>query len=197
MSVVIVDTGCANLASVGFAFDRLGIANTITADAKTIISAERIIVPGVGSAPFAMAQLSKRGLVDVLKSLTQPVMGICLGMQLLFESSEEGSIKGLGLMDENITKLNTGKLPSPHMGWNTLSSVKNDPLLKDVRDGDYVYFVHSYAAPIGPYTLASSAHGSSFSAVIRKDNIYGCQFHPERSGKTGAKILDNFARLRT
>ena len=195
MSVVIVDTGCANLASVGFAFDRLGIANTITADAQTITSATRVIVPGVGSAPFAMAQLSKRGLVGVLKSLTQPVMGICLGMQLLFKSSDEGDVKGLGLIDEKITKLDTGALPSPHMGWNTLSSVKNDPLLKGVGDGDYVYFVHSYAAPLGPYTLASCAHSSAFSAVIRKDNIYGCQFHPERSGQTGAKILDNFARL--
>jgi len=197
MSIVIIDTGCANLASVQYAFERLGVEPLIT-DAPDIISAaERVVLPGVGSAPFAMKSINAKGLKPVLQSLTQPVIGICLGMQLLFETLEEGGekVEGLGLVPGSIKALDTDNLPSPHMGWNTLSPVKNDPLLKDVSDGDFAYFVHSYAARISESTLAKTNYGTGFSAIVRKDNVWGCQFHPERSSKTGAKILQNFLDL--
>lgn len=195
MGVVIVDTGCANLASVGFAFDRLGIANQVTRDADIIQNAERVILPGVGSAAYAMQSLKERDLITVLKNLTIPVLGICLGMQLLFEKSTEGNVQGLGLINGTVSKLDTSNYPSPHMGWNTLENVSDDPLLAGISNGGYVYFVHSYAAPISQTTLATTQHGTTFSAVVRKGNVYGCQFHPERSGKTGARILENFARM--
>lgn len=195
MEIVIVDTGCANLASVGFAFDRLGANKTITQDIETIQKADRIILPGVGSAPYAMAQLKDRKLINVLQNLTQPIMGICLGMQLLFSFSDEGDVAGLGMVRGRVQDLDTEGLPSPHMGWNTFENIQDDPLLDGVTAGDHAYFVHSFAVPVGTYTLASSTHGTAFSAVVRQDNIYGCQFHPERSGKTGARILENFLKV--
>ncbi len=195
--LAIVDTGCANLASVGFAFERLGARKVITRDLDIIKSASHVVLPGVGAMPYAMEQLKVRGLVDVLRTLSQPLMGICLGMQLLFEASEEGNTAGLGLMDGKIKLMDTGGLPAPHMGWNTLENLANDPLLAGVNEGDYVYFVHSYAAPVSGETLATSRYGERFSAVIRQGNIYGCQFHPERSGKVGAKILENFLKVKS
>ena len=198
MSLVIVDTGCANLASVKYAFERLGAAPIISDAADVITSADRVVLPGVGSAPFAMQSINAKSLKPVLQSLKQPVIGICLGMQLLFEKLEEGgdTVDGLGLVDGTIASLDTGKLPSPHMGWNTLSPVKSDPLLEGVTDGEFAYFVHSYAAEISDATLATSDYGSPFSAIVRKGNVWGCQFHPERSSKTGAKILKNFLDIK-
>lgn len=194
MSLVIVDTGCANLASVSYAFERLGVVPIVSDDADLITSAERVILPGVGSAPFAMHNIEAKNLKPVLTSLTQPVMGICLGMQLLFDRLEEGgvSVEGLGLVNGAVTKLETGDLPAPHMGWNTLTPVKDDPLLNGVTDGDFAYFVHSFAASVSESTLVKSKYGSPFSAVVRQGNVWGCQFHPERSSKTGAQILKNF-----
>lgn len=195
MDIVIVDTGCANLASVGFAFDRLGANKIITQDVEVIQKAERVILPGVGAAPYAMEQLKIRGLIKVLQNLKQPVMGICLGMQLLFDRSDEGNVAGLGLVKGQVQDLDTQSLPSPHMGWNSLESLQISPLLDGVTEGDHAYFVHSYAVPVDSYTLASSTHGTPFSAIVRQGNIYGCQFHPERSGKTGARILENFLKV--
>lgn len=194
MSLVIVDTGCANLASVSYAFERLDASPVISDDAVVIKAAERVVLPGVGSAPFAMRNIEAKQLKPVLRGLTQPVIGICLGMQLLFERLEEGGdkVEGLGLVTGAVTELETGNLPSPHMGWNTLTPVKDDPLLKDVNAGDFAYFVHSFAAPVSDATLAQAEYGSLFSAVVRQDNVWGCQFHPERSSKTGAQILKNF-----
>lgn len=194
MSLVIVDTGCANLASVNYAFERLGCVPVITDDAEIIKSADRVVLPGVGSAPFAMENIQAKNLKPVLKSLSQPVIGICLGMQLLFETLEEGgkTVDGLGLVKGSVSKLDTGDLPTPHMGWNTLTPVKNDPLLKGVQAGEFAYFVHSFAASISEATLAKAEYGSSFSAMVRQGNVWGCQFHPERSSKTGAQILKNF-----
>ena len=194
MSLVIVDTGCANLASVKYAFERLGVEPIISDVADVITAADRVVLPGVGSAPFAMQSINAKSLKPVLKSLRQPVIGICLGMQLLFETLEEGgdTVKGLGLVDGGITSLDTGSLPSPHMGWNTLTPVKSDPLLKDVTEGEFAYFVHSFAAEVSDATLATSQYGAAFSAIVRKNNVWGCQFHPERSSKTGARILKNF-----
>ncbi len=194
MSLVIVDTGCANLASVKYAFERLGTTPLISDDAGVISAADRVVLPGVGSAPFAMRNIDAKRLKPVLRGLIQPVIGICLGMQLLFETLEEGGdkVEGLGLVTGSVTELDTGDLPSPHMGWNTLTPVKEDPLLKDVSAGDFAYFVHSFAAPVSDATLASAEYGSPFSAIVRQRNVWGCQFHPERSSKTGAQILKNF-----
>ena len=194
--LAIVDTGCANLASVGFAFERLGARKVITSDAAIIKAADHVILPGVGAMPYAMKQLEARGLVEVLRSLTQPLMGICLGMQLLLDGSDEGGAAGLGLVDGTVKLMDTGGLPTPHMGWNTLENLADDPLLADVNIGDYVYFVHSYAASVSGETLATSSYGERFSAVIRRGNIYGCQFHPERSGQVGAQILENFLKVK-
>jgi glutamine amidotransferase len=197
MSLVIVDTGCANLASVSYAFERLGASAVITDEAEVLTSAERIVLPGVGSAPFAMRNIDAKKLKSVLQSLTQPVIGICLGMQLLFETLEEGgeTVDGLGLVKGAVTELDTGDLPAPHMGWNTLTPLKDDPILKGVTEGDFAYFVHSFAAAISDATLVSSEYGSPFSAIVRQNNVWGCQFHPERSSKTGAQILKNFLDL--
>ena len=195
MGLVIVDTGCANLASVGFAFERLGATHEITQDPEIIYGADRVIIPGVGSSGYAMDQLRQRELIPVLQNLVQPVMGICLGMQLIFDRSSESDVPCLGLIDGSVDLLDTGANPSPHMGWNTLENIASDPLLDGVSAGDYVYFVHSYAAPITSKTIAQCEYGTRFSAIVKQGNVYGCQFHPERSGETGAKILENFLKV--
>lgn len=197
MSLIIVDTGCANLSSVVFAFERIGVSAEITDVPERIMSAERVILPGVGSAPYAMAQIRRKNLVSVLQNVTQPMLGICLGMQILFESLSEGGgrIDGLGLVPGHVELLDTQGLPSPHMGWNTLDILRPHRLLKGLFSGDYAYFVHSYAAPIRVATLARTLYGTEFSAVIAHKNVYGCQFHPERSSRTGATILSNFMDL--
>lgn len=196
--LAIVDTGCANLASVGFAFDRFSADYKVTQDADIIYGADHVLIPGVGSAPYAMNCLRERSLIPVLQNLTQPVMGICLGMQLIFDRSDEvGGSDCLGMVEGNIEEMDTGDLPSPHMGWNTLGVIREDPLLDGVNSGDYAYFVHSFCAPISAKTLASTTYGQSFSAIVKSGNVYGCQFHPERSGATGAKILQNFLRVST
>ena len=197
MSLVIVDTGVANLSSVKFAFDRLGVSAMISDKPEIINTAERVILPGVGAAPYAMKTINAKGLAPVLQSLSQPVMGICLGMQLIFETLEEGGapIQGLGLVPGKIEALDTKGQPSPHMGWNTLIKKSDDPLLEGINDNDYAYFVHSFAAPISDITLASSQYGTPFSAIVRHKNVYGCQFHPERSSRVGAKILENFLKV--
>ena len=194
MSLVIVDTGCANLASVNYAFERLGVSPFISDDAAVIKAAERVVLPGVGSAPYAMRNILAKNLKPVLTDLKQPVIGICLGMQLLFETLEEGGnqVEGLGLVKGGIAKLETGDLPTPHMGWNTLSIVKDDPVLANVQSGEFAYFVHSFAASLSEATLVKAEYGSPFSAIVRQSNVWGCQFHPERSSKTGAQILKNF-----
>ena len=197
MSLVIVDTGVANLASVGFAFERLGVTPITSRNPSVITAAERVIIPGVGAAPLAMKNIKALGLTPVLQRLTQPVMGICLGMQLIFETLDEGGkeTKGLGLVPGRITRLDTGDLPSPHMGWNTLKPLRSDPLLDGIKEGDYAYFVHSFAANISAKTLSSAHYGQDFSAIVRHKNVWGCQFHPERSAETGARILSNFLKV--
>ena len=197
MSLVIVDTGVANLASVKFAFDRLGVSAVISDDPEIITSAARIILPGVGAAPYAMKTINAKGLTPVLQSLKQPILGICLGMQLIFETLEEGGVatQGLGLVPGKVTALDTKSQPTPHMGWNTLTKRSDDPLLEGLNDNDYAYFVHSYAAPVSDITLASCEYGSPFSAIVKHKNVYGCQFHPERSSRVGAKILENFLKV--
>lgn len=197
MSLVIVDTGVANLASVKFAFERMNTDAVISRDACVIDAASHVILPGVGAAPAAMRNIDALELTSVLKARTKPMMGICLGMQLLFEELDEGgqTTQGLGLIAGRISKLDTGDQPSPHMGWNQLSALTNDPVLDGISAGDYAYFVHSFAAPITDHVIAASAYGQEFAAIVRKGNIYGCQFHPERSSATGARILANFLKV--
>jgi glutamine amidotransferase len=196
MDTVIIDSGGANLASLQFAFERLGASTQVTSDANTIRQARRVILPGVGAAADAMQRLRNSGVAELLPTLTQPVLGICLGMQLLFSRSEEGSTDCLGILPETVRRLQPSRgLPVPHMGWNQLAPLREDPILEGISRDDYVYFVHSYAAPMSTVTLATTDYGIPVSAVVRKDNFWGAQFHPERSAGTGARLLANFLRL--
>jgi glutamine amidotransferase len=195
-TVVIVDSGGANLASLGFAFRRLGIRACVTHDARLIARADRVVLPGVGAAGAAMRRLTLLGLIPVLRALRQPVLGICLGMQLLFRRSEEDDAECLGILPQAVGRLDCRPgLPVPHMGWNRLQDLAPDPLIAGIATGDHVYFVHSYAAPVNAHTLASCEYGEVLSAVVRTGNFWGTQFHPERSGPVGARILENFLRL--
>jgi imidazole glycerol-phosphate synthase subunit HisH len=195
-AVVIADTGGANVASLRFAFERLGALTQVTADGSMIASAERVVLPGVGAAGHAMERLRAAGLINVLKTLTQPVLGICLGMQLLYQDSEEGRTKCLGVLPGSVRRIHGAPgRPVPHMGWNQLRPSCEDALLEGITDQDYAYFVHTYAVPVNDETLAETRYGDRLSAVVRKRNFCGAQFHPERSGKTGARLLENFLRL--
>jgi glutamine amidotransferase len=196
VDAVIIDSGGANLASLQFAFERLGARTHVSADAAEIKSAPRVILPGVGSAADAMARLRTNHLAELLPSLTQPVLGICLGMQLLFERSEEGETDCLGILADSVRRLQPMEgRPVPHMGWNQLSPVREDPLLDGIAPSDYVYFVHSFAAPVSDVTLASADYGVTLSAIVRRGNFWGTQFHPERSARVGARVLANFLKL--
>lgn len=214
--VVIIDTGCANLSSVKFALERLGVKPIISAEKEVIASADKVLLPGVGSANNAMQKIKQLDLLDFIPKLTMPVLGICLGMQLLAKLSQESSAdqdytSTLGIIDAEVEKLKTNNLPLPHMGWNTIKFCQNfsqnysqsseksvavNPLFKDIADNSYFYFVHSFAYPNlakqQKYAMASCNYGSDFIAVIAHKNFYGVQFHPERSGAAGAKILANF-----
>ena len=196
--IAIIDSGGANIASVRFALERLGVDSVLTADPAVISVAERVILPGVGAAPVAMAQLARAGLVECIRGLTQPVLGICLGMQLLFERSEEGDTPLLGHVACTCGAFDPGMgLTVPHMGWNRLlpRGEGRHPLLSGVEDGAHVYFVHSYAAPVSADTVASCSYGVDFTALVARGNFMGAQFHPERSGPVGARILGNFLAL--
>ena len=196
MSVVLVDAGGTNIGSVRYALQRLGVDAALTADAERIRSADKVILPGVGAAAPGMARLRELELVEVIRSLTQPVLGVCLGMQLLCEHSEESDTPCLGVIPAEVRRFEeTPELCVPHMGWNQLSPAGAHPLLNHLAEGDWAYFVHSYAVPVGDYTLASCDYGGAFSAVIARGNFHGMQFHPERSAQVGAKLLKNFLEL--
>ena len=201
-STVIVDTGCANLSSVLFAIKRLGFDAQITDDISKITAAEKVILPGVGNAKHAMANIKQKQLMECIQSLTQPVLGFCLGMQLMCSDSVESGvgktdevIPCLDLIPTSVLPLKANGLRLPHMGWNTLTSVIDHPVFAGVNVGDYFYFVHSFAAPVSQYTAASCNYGSDFSAAVIKDNFIGCQFHPERSGANGSRIIKNFLEM--
>lgn len=198
--VVVVDSGGGNVGSVRYALERLGARSILSADPATIASADRVILPGVGAAAPAMARLRERGLVDPIRRLQQPLLGICLGMQLLYESSEEGEVECLGLLPGRITRLPSGPgVRVPHMGWNLLRQRapqdRGDALLAGLGERDQAYFVHSYAAPVTRDTLASARYGIEFTAVAGRGNCYGAQFHPERSAAVGSRLLANFLAL--
>jgi glutamine amidotransferase len=195
MSLAVVDSGGANISSVMHALKRLDVEPVFTADADTIRAADRVILPGVGSAGAAMEQLRKSGLDKVLPQLTQPVLGICLGMQLLFRHSTEEDTPLLEIIDDDIRRLPmVPGLRIPHMGWNAITIDREDELVAGL-DGAWFYFVHSYAAPTGDWTLARSRHGLPFSAIVRQGNFMGAQFHPERSAISGARLLNNFLEM--
>jgi len=196
MSVVLVDAGGTNIGSVRYALQRLGVDAALTADADTIRAADKVILPGVGAAGPGMARLRELGLVDRLRSLTQPVLGVCLGMQLLFAHSEEGDTECLGLIPATVSRFQDRPgLRVPHMGWNRLQARRAHPLLAGMGEDDQAYFVHSYAAPVGEWTLATASYDEPFSAVVARDNFHGMQFHPERSAAVGAQLLKNFLDL--
>ena len=192
MKLVIIDYGAGNIQSIKFAFQRLGVEAVLTNNPQEIINADRVIFPGVGEASSAMTKLWESGLHDVISNLKQPVLGICLGMQLMCNSSEEGSTEGLGIFDTEVVKFNSG-VKIPQIGWNKIENLKGD-LFKDLDD-DFIYLVHSYYAPKTKETVATSFYGLAYSAALQKDNFYGVQFHPEKSGTYGAKILQNFLEL--
>ena len=190
--IVIIDTGCCNLTSLKAALVRLGVPVTVTTKASRILIADRVFLPGVGSAGAAMAALKERDLIDTVKALTQPVLGICLGMQILgLKSEESGGIDTLGILDATVGQLQTNGLTLPHMGWNNIEVTEHTGLFKGL-DGEYFYFVHSFAMNENAYTIARCEYGQKFSAAVRCGNFFGVQFHPERSGKAGAKLLMNF-----
>ncbi len=195
VKVAIIDGGGANIASLRFALARLGVDGVLTADPGTIQSASHVILPGVGAARAAMDRLRQKGLDVVIPRLTQPVMGICLGLQLLFERSEEDDTECLGILEGVVRHFaaEPGR-PVPHMGWNQVAATRPSPLLAGVPDGGYFYFVHSYAAEPGPATVGQAEYGWPFSAVVESRNFIATQFHPERSGPLGARVLDNFLR---
>jgi imidazole glycerol-phosphate synthase subunit HisH len=195
-NVVIIANGGANIASLQFALQRLGTTSAVSANARRIREASHVILPGVGAAAHAMALLRQQNLDSLIASLEQPVLGICLGMQLLFEASEENEAQCLGIIPGRAALLpGDSSRPVPHMGWNTLSIDRPVALLDGVNQNDYAYFVHSYALPRGPETIASSDYGRSFSACVQWRNFFGVQFHPERSAKVGARLMQNFLDL--
>jgi glutamine amidotransferase len=196
IDVAIIDSGGANLASLQFALERLGARSIVTSDLAQIAAAPRVVLPGVGSALAAMQRLTATGVAAQLSQLKQPVLGICLGMQLLFLKSEEGPAQCLGVLPQTVRRLEPKQgRPVPHMGWNRLHIAHQDPLLEGVAENEHLYFVHSYAAPVTATTLATCEYGIEIAAVVRKGNFWGTQFHPERSTKVGARILANFLRL--
>jgi glutamine amidotransferase len=196
IDVAIIDSGGANLASLQFALERLGAHSIVSSDAGVIAGAPRVLLPGVGAAADAMRRLRATGLDRLIPRLQVPLLGVCLGMQLLFEHSSEGDSACLGVLGGRIERLPASPgMPAPHMGWNTLELISDDPLLRGIDPASHLYFVHSYAAPVAATTLAAVRYGSALAAVVRQQNFHGVQFHPERSGAAGARILRNFLTL--
>ena len=193
--IAIVDYKMGNLRSVENALKRLGAEFTVTSDADVIRSADRVLMPGVGNAAEAMENLRNAELVNVIRSLRRPVLGICVGMQVMCRHSEEGDVDCLNLFDARVKRfVPADDLKVPHMGWNTIGNLESK-LFKGIEGGEYVYFVHSYYPELCPDTIATSRHGVMFSAALKYENFYGTQFHPEKSGDVGERIIENFLRL--
>ena len=194
--VAVIDSGGANIASVLFALERLGQSAVLTADRDKIRSSSRVILPGVGAARDAMDRLRQHELVDVIRGLTQPVLGVCLGMQLMLDASEEEDTDCLGLIPGVAAKLQPGPdLPVPNMGWCELQELQPHPIMAGISPGSYCYFVHSYAASVSDYTVASADHTGPFAAIVSHRNFVAAQFHPERSSTAGAQLLKNFLQI--
>jgi glutamine amidotransferase len=193
MRVALINAGGANIGSVLFALQRLGVEATLTGDAQLIREADRVILPGVSTAAMVMGRLRELDLVETLRTLERPMLGVCVGMQLLYERSEEGDVECLGLIPGKVMKLPASSaIRVPHMGWNTLQPLRTSALSEGIEAGDRAYFVHSYAAPVTADCVLSSDHGLAFAAVVQRGRVAGAQFHPERSAKVGARLLRNF-----
>ncbi len=193
--IAIVDYKMGNLRSVENALRRLGADFTVTADADVIRRADKVLLPGVGNAAEAMDNLRAAGLVEVIRSLRQPVLGICVGMQVMCRHSEEGDVDCLGIFDARVKRFTPSpEVKVPHMGWNKIGNLETK-LFKDLEGGSYVYFVHSYYPELCPDTIATATHGVMFSAALKYENFYGTQFHPEKSGDVGERIIANFLQL--
>lgn len=196
--VAIIDGGGANIASLQYALERLGAESSLTSDTSTIAAASHVILPGVGAAAAAMNKLRQSGLDGFIPTLEQPVLGICLGMQLLCNGSDEDNIDCIGVFPGRAEKLDASpETPVPNMGWCRVKRRNDSPLLAGIEDGSWFYFVHSYALPINKFTMASASHTEAFSAVVAKDNFFAAQFHPERSSTAGAQLLRNFLTMTT
>jgi glutamine amidotransferase len=196
VDLVLVDSGGANIGSVLYALERLDVVAELSNDADRIRSASHVILPGVGAAGSAMRKLRNNGLDRVIPGLTQPVLGICLGMQLLYEGSDETDLDCLGILPGRATRFSPRDgLRVPHMGWNRIQPTVDDPLLDGLSANDFAYFVHSYALPVNEFTLASCDHGEPFAAMSRRNNFHAVQFHPERSSRVGKQVLHNFIRI--
>ncbi len=194
MKIVIIDYGAGNIKSIQFAIQRLGYEAILSDDAKEIIAADSVIFPGVGEASNAMQKLHATGLDTLIPNLKQPVLGICLGMQLMCRYCEEGNTQGLGIFHDDILKFDHG-VKVPQIGWNEISNLKS-ALFEGIVENEYMYLVHSYYAPLCNETIATSHYGLEYSTALRKDNFYGVQFHPEKSSMAGAKVLENFLNLK-
>lgn len=193
--IAVIDYDTGNLRSVANALSRLGAEFCVTDDPSKIRAAQRVLLPGVGEAQSAMTKLRERGLVEVIKSLNQPVLGICIGVQLMCRYSEEGDTECMGIFDSVVRRFPQDMgLKVPHMGWNSIEELRT-PLFEGIESGSYIYYVHSYAPELSPQTIAKTSYGIDYSAALSVDNFYGTQFHPEKSGGVGEKILSNFLKL--
>ena len=193
MKIAIIDYGAGNVQSVLFAWKRHGFEGTVTNDWNTIKSADKVIFPGVGEASSAMKMLQESGLDVLIPTLKQPVLGICLGMQLMCEHSEEGNTNGLGIFDVNVVKFSQ-EVKVPQMGWNTIYNLKT-PLFEGIKENEFMYLVHSFYAPLSENTIATTNYELEYSTALQRDNFYGVQFHPEKSGVFGEQIMKNFLNL--
>ena len=193
MKIAIIDYGAGNIQSIQFALERLGFEGILTNDVAMIQSADKVIFPGVGEASSAMKKLKASGLAEIIPNLTQPILGICLGMQLMCNSSEEGNTKGLGIFDVNVQRFSNA-VKVPQMGWNTITNLKTD-LFENTKENEYMYLVHSYYAPKCVEMIASTNYEIEYASALQKNNFYGVQFHPDKSGTAGEQILKNFLIL--
>ena len=193
MNVAIIDYDAGNVQSLKFALDKLGVDSILTKDRELISKSDKVIFPGQGAAKNAMNKLHINDLVDLIPELKQPVLGICLGMQLLFEKTDEGNVKGLGIIKGYVKKFSE-KVKVPQMGWNTLENLESK-LFNNINEGEYMYLVHSYYVPIVPETIGISEYDLKYSIAVKKNNFYGVQFHPEKSSFSGNKLLNNFLKL--
>lgn len=193
MKIAIIDYGAGNIQSVVFALERIGFEGIVTNDWNTIKSADKVIFPGVGEASSAMKMLQESGLDVLIPTLKQPVLGICLGMQLMCKQSEEGNTNGLGIFNVNVMKF-SNEVKVPQMGWNTIYNLKS-PLFEGIKENEFIYLVHSFYAPLSENTIATTNYEQEYSTALQRDNFFGVQFHPEKSGVFGAQILKNFLNL--
>lgn len=194
MRVAIVKYNAGNVQSLTFALNRLGVMPVLSDDPEFLQSADKVIFPGQGEASSAMSSLREKGLDKVLKELKQPFLGVCLGMQLMCESSEENDTECLGIISEKVVRFDSGQVKVPHMGWNDIHDLRS-PLMAGIKEADYLYFVHSYYVPVCEQTIATAEYPMPFSAALNKDNYYAIQPHPEKSAEAGMQLLDNFLKL--